>query len=80
MNSAAGNQPFKLVVDEEACRRCNRCLAGGTCRGNAFIRFDREDAPFVDMSRCWGCLLCMAACPFDAVLKVDYGERTAVGA
>lgn len=75
--SAAGNHPFKLVIDETACRLCRRCMAGDICRGKAFVRFDREDSPFVDMSRCWGCLSCLTTCPFGAVVKVSYGTALA---
>jgi Fe-S-cluster-containing hydrogenase component 2 len=27
------------------------------------------------MSRCWGCLICLSACPFDAVVKHSYSTR-----
>ena len=75
MLSAAGNLPYKLVVDDAACRRCRRCLAGDICRGHAFVRFDRTDSPFIDMSKCWGCLICTPTCPFGAILREDYGEQ-----
>ncbi len=61
--------PFTLQIDDEACRRCGRCPAAKVCRGNAFRILDPGDGPFIDMSRCWGCLLCLPACPFDAVQK-----------
>lgn len=67
---AVKTQPFKLVVDDKACHRCGKCLAGDVCRGNAFIRFDRDDSPFIDMSRCWGCLVCVMTCPFEAVERI----------
>lgn len=63
-----------LKVDDDRCRVCKDCLAGNVCRGNAFIRFDRHDSPFLDMSRCWGCLDCVPACPFDAVVRHEYGK------
>lgn len=78
MPSAMGNQPFKLVVDDASCHHCRRCLAGEVCRGNAFISFDPADSPFIDMSRCWGCLVCVVTCPFGAVTKLDYGEQAQV--
>lgn len=66
-----GNQPFTLTVREELCARCGSCLANSVCRGKAFIQFDRSESPFVDMSRCWGCLACIPACPFSAVERVS---------
>lgn len=76
MTSAAGNQPFKLLIDDAICRHCRRCLAAEACRGNAFVSFDRDDSPFIDMSRCWGCLTCMVTCPFGAVIKTGYSHPT----
>jgi TPP-dependent indolepyruvate ferredoxin oxidoreductase alpha subunit len=73
---AIGNIPFKLQIDELACRHCRRCLAAETCRGKAFLVLDPEDGVFIDMSRCWGCLKCVAVCPFGAVIKVEYGVDT----
>ena len=58
-----------LQVDEGACRACEECAAGAVCRGNAFRRFEREETPFLDMSRCWGCLDCVPACPYGAVVQ-----------
>jgi Fe-S-cluster-containing hydrogenase component 2 len=74
MASAAGNHTFKLVIDDTTCRRCGRCPAGDTCRGNAFIRYERDESPFIDMSRCWGCLKCVIICPFGAVTRLDYSQ------
>jgi len=70
--SAAGKMLFKLEIDDTVCRRCPPCEAAQACRGNAIITLDPGDSPFVDMSRCWGCLLCVAACPHDAVIRSDY--------
>ncbi|MBC8331744.1 MAG: 4Fe-4S binding protein [Anaerolineae bacterium] len=61
-----------LKVDDDLCHACRKCLAGEACRGSAFRRFDREDAPFIDTSRCWGCLDCIAECPFDAVVRHEH--------
>lgn len=70
---AVGAQPFKLEINEDLCRVCRRCLAAEVCRGNAFITF-RDESPFIDMSRCWGCLSCAIKCPFDAVIRSDYSQ------
>ncbi len=69
---AAGNVPFKLLVDESACHACRRCLGAEVCRGSAFRILDPGDSPFIDMSRCWGCLVCIPACPFHAIIKRSY--------
>ncbi len=62
-----------LEVDETVCRVCRKCLAGEVCRGNAFIRMERDESPFLDNSRCWGCMVCLPACPFGAVVRHEYG-------
>lgn len=54
-------------VNETLCHLCRRCLAASTCRGQAFIRFGREEAPYIDAAQCRGCLVCLPACPFGAV-------------
>jgi MinD superfamily P-loop ATPase len=71
--SGTGSITFNLVVDDDLCRRCGRCLAAQVCRGNAFRVFDPGETAFIDMSRCWGCLACQVACPFEAVVRTDYG-------
>jgi len=63
-----------LKVDDVACQACRKCLAGDICRGSAFRRFDREEVPFIDMSRCWGCMECIPECPYDAVVRHHYKD------
>ena len=72
--SSPGNVLFNLLIDATICQRCRRCMGSDVCRGNAFHRFDVDEEPFIDMSRCWGCLVCIPACPFDAIVKQGYGE------
>ncbi len=55
-----------------SCANRDRCLAGKVCRANAFRRFDRDESPFLDMSRCWGCMDCIPACPYGAVVRHEY--------
>ena len=63
-----------LKVNDDLCQACRKCPAGEICRGNAFWRFDRQEVPFIDMSRCWGCLDCLPECPFEAVVRHEYGD------
>ena len=68
-----GTRNIMLKVDDDLCQVCSPCLAGDVCRGNAFHRFERHESPFLDMSRCWGCMDCVPACPFEAVVRHEYG-------
>jgi len=54
-------------VDEELCRSCDKCLARAVCKSKALLRLDAGESPFVDASRCYGCNLCIPACPFGAL-------------
>jgi MinD superfamily P-loop ATPase len=70
---AEGTRSIMLKVEDELCRVCGPCLANEVCRANAFRTFDKDEAPFLDMSRCWGCMDCIPACPFGAVVRHPYG-------
>ncbi|MCB9130974.1 MAG: 4Fe-4S binding protein [Anaerolineales bacterium] len=39
-----------------------------SCRGMAVLRFDRDEPPVIDVSRCMNCQVCMGMCPFGAVI------------
>lgn len=65
-----------LEVDDALCRACRRCLAGEACRGGAFVRLESGEPPFIDGSRCWGCMICVPACPFGAVVQHTYGNAS----
>jgi len=68
IGSVAGKS--SLHIDPERCHLCRKCLAQKVCKTRAIVRFDREDAPFIDVHRCYGCLVCMTECPFQAVLTI----------
>jgi len=55
-------------VDESKCQACRTCAAREVCRVKAIVAIDPGEAPFVDGSRCYGCLICLPACPYEAVL------------
>jgi Fe-S-cluster-containing hydrogenase component 2 len=69
---AEGTRNVMLKVDPELCQACQPCLANEVCRGKAFRRLERDEVPFLDMSRCWGCMDCIPACPFTAVVQHTY--------
>lgn len=67
MNSSSGAK--RLSIDETACQLCGRCLAQKACKAMAIFRFDREEAPIIDSAACRECWACIAACPFEAVIR-----------
>jgi TPP-dependent indolepyruvate ferredoxin oxidoreductase alpha subunit len=56
-----------LFIDDDLCQVCSPCLAIQACKVRAIVTIDREEPPFVDMHRCYGCMLCLKECPFEAV-------------
>jgi TPP-dependent indolepyruvate ferredoxin oxidoreductase alpha subunit len=76
MTDGTARSHIYLEIDESTCRVCDDCSARHTCRGSAIRVIDRGEAPFLDMSRCWGCLVCVQACPFGAVVRreVDHAR------
>jgi len=60
--------PISIYVDGNRCRVCGRCPAQRVCKVKAVIRIDRDESPFVDVHRCYGCMLCVLECPFDAII------------
>ncbi len=69
MANGTARSGLVLSIDETRCQVCGECLARQSCRGSAIRFVDRGEPPFLDMSRCWGCLVCLAACPFGAVVR-----------
>jgi len=64
--------PYRLEIDDAVCRHCRRCLGAEVCKGRAFVSLDPGESPFIDMSRCMGCLKCAVTCPFEAIAKIPY--------
>lgn len=77
MNSGTARSATLLIIDETRCHACGRCLAQAACRGNAIRVIDRGEAPFLDTSRCWGCMVCIPACPFGAIVRHNVSEASA---
>ena len=74
MLNGTARSMITLLIDEDRCQVCGTCLAKLICRGTAIRIIDKGEAPFVDTSRCWGCLTCIPACPFEAVIRRDAPE------
>lgn len=55
------------VVDA-LCQVCTKCLARDVCRSKAIVRIDRDEPPFIDPNRCYGCRVCVTACPHGAIV------------
>lgn len=55
-------------IDESQCRTCKRCVARKACRTKAILTLDPDETPFIDSSRCHGCMICVPACPFEAIV------------
>ena len=58
---------IRLSIDDEHCRACRHCVAAEMCKVRAIMRLDPDEPPFLDVSRCHDCRLCISACPFGAI-------------
>lgn len=67
----------RLQIDDERCRVCRKCLSEEVCKVRAIVRLDQEEPPYLDVSRCYDCRLCLPACPFEAVRTRDAVAREA---
>ena len=56
------------VIDDAACRACGKCVAREVCRSKAILQIDPGEPPVIDPSKCYGCNVCLTACPFDAIV------------
>jgi TPP-dependent indolepyruvate ferredoxin oxidoreductase alpha subunit len=68
MDLAVTSSSKYLAIDDDACHLCARCLVMRACRGMAVVRFDRDEAPYIDPARCAHCLACLDKCPFGALV------------
>lgn len=60
-------------VIDELCLVCGKCQARDVCRTKAILQIDRDEPPFIDPSRCYGCRACIPVCPAGAIV-VDGAE------
>ena len=63
-------------VQDELCLRCATCAAQKACRVRALVRIEADDTPFLDSTRCTGCLRCLLVCPARAILEPMPHPRT----
>ena len=60
--------PAKIPrIADERCQACRKCVARKECRVKAIVALDPGEPPFVDASACYGCLVCVPACPYGAI-------------
>jgi MinD superfamily P-loop ATPase len=71
MSVGTARNGLVLQVDEARCLLCDDCLARRQCRGKAIRIIDRGEAPFLDLSRCWGCMVCVMVCPGRAIVRQE---------
>jgi MinD superfamily P-loop ATPase len=69
IQSAKAQTQAVPYVEVNLCQCCPKCAARAVCRSNALIQLDPGEPPFVDSSRCYGCNLCLTACPFEAIRR-----------
>ncbi len=50
------------------CLACRKCQAREVCRSKAILQIDRDEPPFIDPNRCYGCRACIPACPAGAIV------------
>jgi len=55
-------------VDVGRCQACRKCAARNVCRVKAIVTIDPGESPFIDGSLCYGCLVCVPACPHEAIV------------
>jgi len=61
------SREIRLRINDERCRVCPSCLAAEVCKVRAIVRLDWDEPPYLDVSRCYDCRLCIPACPFGAI-------------
>jgi Fe-S-cluster-containing hydrogenase component 2 len=67
IHSAKAQVQAVPFVDTMLCQACPRCPARVVCKSKALLQLDPGEHAFVDASRCYGCNVCLPACPSGAV-------------
>lgn len=58
-------------IDDALCRACRKCEARSVCRSKAIVQIDPGESPVIDPSKCYGCNVCLTACPFGAIVRPE---------
>ncbi|MBN1955900.1 MAG: 4Fe-4S binding protein [Anaerolineae bacterium] len=62
--------PSKIPrVDPALCQACRNCVARQACKVKALLVIDPGEPPFVDGNLCYGCMACVPACPYGAIIS-----------
>jgi Fe-S-cluster-containing hydrogenase component 2 len=64
-----------LRVDTYVCQTCTTCQARLVCKTRAIVQYERGDLPAIEPERCRGCMVCIPACPFGAVVRETVPRR-----
>ena len=63
------------AIDYDLCQACHPCEASKHCRFKAFVRIDRVEPPFIEVSLCGGCGDCVPHCPHRALAAPRVRDR-----
>jgi len=63
------------TIDYDRCQACPKCEAGKHCRFRAFVRIDRDEPPYIDVTLCGGCGDCIPHCPHGAIVCPRHKTR-----
>lgn len=61
------NHPYP-EIDWDICQVCDPCQAQLVCKTRALVKIEPDEPPYLEMSRCTRCSLCILACTCQAIL------------
>lgn len=61
-------------VGDDLCQACRKCVARDVCRSKAILQIDPGEPPFIDANLCYGCRVCIPACPSGAIVLDNPGS------
>ena len=54
-------------IDWAICQACEPCEARLVCKTRAIVKIDVDEPPYIELSRCTNCGLCVLACVSGAI-------------